>query len=90
MIEQLLLPLLLCCCCRGAEQLRSLTKSCLDENMAETAAYYATKLVTFSNSDREAVLLLAKVTDLVHTIGPAEGRECPVGLAASVQIDGWW
>ena len=30
--------------------------------MADTAAYYADKLVTFSNFDREAVLLLAKVT----------------------------
>ena len=29
--------------------------------MADTAAYYADKLVTFSNFDREAVLLLAKV-----------------------------
>lgn len=30
--------------------------------MADTAAYYADKLVTFSNFDREAVLLLAKVS----------------------------
>ncbi len=29
--------------------------------MADTAAYYADKLVTFSNFEREAVLLLAKV-----------------------------
>lgn len=29
--------------------------------MSDTAAYYADKLVTFSNFDREAVLLLAKV-----------------------------
>lgn len=43
--------------------MRSLTKSCLEENMADTAAYYADKLVTFSNFDREAVLLLAKVTE---------------------------
>ncbi|CAM9698387.1 unnamed protein product, partial [Pylaiella littoralis] len=42
------------------EQLRELTKSCLEENMSDTAAYYADKLVTFSNFDRGAVLLLAK------------------------------
>ncbi|CAN0115211.1 unnamed protein product, partial [Scytosiphon promiscuus] len=42
------------------EQLRTLTRSCLEENMSDTAAYYADKLVTFSNFDREAVLLLAK------------------------------
>ncbi|CBN74796.1 Putative subunit of the Anaphase Promoting Complex [Ectocarpus siliculosus] len=42
------------------EQLRELTKNCLEENMSDTAAYYADKLVTFSNFDREAVLLLAK------------------------------
>lgn len=43
------------------EQLRKLTTNCLEENMSDTAAYYADKLVTFSNFDREAVLLLAKV-----------------------------
>lgn len=30
--------------------------------MPETAAYYADKLVTFAEFDREAVLLLAKVS----------------------------
>lgn len=54
-----------------AEQLRSLTKSCLEENMADTAAYYADKLVTFSNFDREAVLLLAKVS-----VAERKPREC--------------
>lgn len=44
-----------------AEQLRTLTRSCLEDNMPEAAAYYADKLVTFSGFDREDVLLLAKV-----------------------------
>lgn len=46
---------------RRTEQLRILTKSCLEDNMPEAGTYYADKLVTFSNFDREDVLLLAKV-----------------------------
>lgn len=61
----------------GAEQLRTLTKSCLEENMSDTAAYYADKLVTFSGFDREAVLLLAKVgvTYVARYIMPAVANE---------------
>lgn len=43
------------------DNLKKLTKSCLEENMPDTAAYYADKLVTFSGFERETVLLLAKV-----------------------------
>ncbi|CAM9231951.1 unnamed protein product [Choristocarpus tenellus] len=43
-----------------ADQLRQLTRDALDESMPETAAFYADKLVTFSQFAREDVLLLAK------------------------------
>ena len=53
------------------DNLKKLTKSCLEENMPDTAAYYADKLATFSGFEREAVLLLAKVW---KPDGPEQGR----------------